>query len=90
MTEDDMRSEHEPLDEQGVRLKDVTGDGASPNRTRPRRGGKKLVMAGALCALMIFTATAGYFLLRGKEVKVKATQRPSDKVTSGSELQKAA
>lgn len=85
-----MRSEQEILDEQGVRLKDVTEDGALPNRAQPRRGGKKLVMAGALCVLAIFTAAAGYFLLRGKEVQVKATQRPSDKVTSGSDLQKAA
>jgi hypothetical protein len=90
MTEDDMRSEHEIPDEQSVRLKDVTEDGALPNRTRPRRGGKKLVMAGTLCALAIFTAAAGYFLLRGKDVQVKATQRAADKVTSGSDLQKAA
>jgi hypothetical protein len=89
MTEDNMRNEHETLDEQGVRLKDVTGDGAIPKKTPPRRGRKKIVMVGALCALLTVTVTAGYFL-SGKEVHVKATQRPSDKVTSGSDLQKAA
>jgi hypothetical protein len=88
--EDNMRNEHEALDEQGVRLKDVTEDGALPKTARPRRGRKKMVMAGALCALLTITVTAGYFLLRGKEVQVKAPQRPSDKVTSGSDLQKAA
>jgi len=85
-----MRSEHEILDEQSVRLKDVTEDGALPNRIQPRRGRKKLVMAGAMCALIIVTAMAGYFLLRGKDVQVKASRRSADKVTSGSDLQKAA
>src|SRR5215813_4103759 len=85
-----MLSEHETINEQGVRLKDVTGEGALPKRTQPRRGRKKAVMAGALCALLTFTVMAGYFLLRGKDVQINASRRATDKITSGSDLQKAA
>jgi len=85
-----MLSEHETINEQRVRLKDVTEKGALPKRTQPRRGRKKIVMAGALCALLTFTVMAGYFLLRGKDVQVNASRRATDKITSGSDLQKAA
>jgi hypothetical protein len=85
-----MLSEHETTSGQGVRLKDVTEEGALPKRIQPRRGRKKILMAGALCALLTFTIMAGYFLLRGKEVKVNASRRATDKITSGSDLQKAA
>lgn len=85
-----MLSEHETINEQGVRLKDVTEKGALPTRTQPRRGRKKVVMAGALCALLTGTVMAGYFLLRGKDVRVNASRRATDKITSGSDLQKAA
>ena len=85
-----MLSEHETINEQGVRLKDVTEEGAVPKRIQPRRGRKKIVMAGALCALLTFTAMAGYFLLRGKDVQVNASRKVTDKITSGSDLQKAA
>ena len=85
-----MLSEHETIDEQGVRLKDVTEEGALPKRTQPRRGRKKIVMASALCALLTVTIMAGYLLLRGKDVQVNASRRATDKITSGSDLQKAA
>src|SRR5262245_28886372 len=85
-----MLSEHETINEQGVRLKDVTEEGAVPKRIQPRRGRKKAVMAGALCALLTFTVMTGYFLLRGKDVQVNASRRATDKITSGSDLQKAA
>jgi len=85
-----MLSEHKTIDEQGVRLKDVTEEGALPKRIQPRRGRKKVVMAGALCALLTFSVMAGYFLLRGKDVQVNASRRVTDKITSGSDLQKAA
>src|SRR5262245_32184727 len=85
-----MLSEHETINEQGVRLKDVTEEGAFPKRTQPRRGRKKIVMTGALCVLLTFTVMAGYFLLRGKDVQVNASRRTSDEITSGSDLQKAA
>ncbi len=85
-----MLSEHKTIDEQGVRLKDVTEEGGLPKRIQPRRGRKKIVMAGALCALLTFTVMAGYFLLRGKDVRVNASRRATDKITSGSDLQKAA
>src|SRR5262245_30248721 len=85
-----MLSEHETTSDQGVRLKDVTEEGALPKKTQPRRGRKKIVMAGALCALLTFTVMAGYLLLRGKDVQVNASLRATDKITSGSDLQKAA
>ena len=85
-----MLSEHETTSEQSVRLKDVTEEGALPKRTQPRRGRKKIVMVSALCALLTFTVMAGYFLLRGKDVQVNASRRATDKITSGSDLQKAA
>lgn len=85
-----MLSEHETTSEQAVRLKDVTEEGSAPKRIQPRRGRKKIVMAGALFALLTFTVMAGYFLLRGKDVQVNASRRATDKITSGSDLQKAA
>ena len=85
-----MLSEHKTIDEQGVRLKDVTEEGAVPKRIQPRRGRKKIVMASVLCALLTFTVMAGYFLLRGKDVQVNASRRATDKITIGSDLQKAA
>ena len=85
-----MLSEHKTTSEQGVRLKDVTEEGALPKRIQPRRGRKKIVMAGALCALLTVMVMAGYFLLRGKDVQVNASRWATDKITSGSDLQKAA
>ncbi len=85
-----MLSEHEITSEQAVRLKDLTEEGAVPKRIQPRRGMKKIVMAGALCALLTVTIMAGYFLLRGKDVQVNASRRGTEKITSGSDLQKAA
>jgi hypothetical protein len=85
-----MLIEPEINDEQDVRLKDVTEEGAAPTGTRTRGVRKKLSTAGALCALTIFAATTGYFLLRGKELRVDASRKAVEKITSGSDLQKAA
>jgi len=85
-----MLSEHKTTSEQGVRLKDVTEEGALPKGIQPRRGRKKIVMVSALCALLTVTVMAGYFLLRGKDVQVNASRWATDKITSGSDLQKAA
>jgi hypothetical protein len=85
-----MQREREIQDQHQVRLKDVTEEGALPNRTQPRRGRKRLVMICALCALLAATAMGGYLFLRGKEVQVKASRKAAEKITSGSDLQKAA
>ncbi len=74
-----------------LRLKDVTEDQTHQNESPNRRNGwKKLLMAGGLIALLLVTIGGGYFLLRGKDVKVKADGRKTEKITSGSDLQKAA
>ncbi|MGE0133125.1 MAG: hypothetical protein AB7U82_34035 [Blastocatellales bacterium] len=74
-----------------LRLKDVTEDQNQQNESPNRRSGrKKLFMAGGLIVLLLLTMCGGYFLLRGKDVQVKADGRKIEKITSGSDLQKAA
>lgn len=75
----------------GLSLKDVTEDRSQQNERPNRRSGrKKLLMVGGLIALLLVTIGGGYLLLRGKDVKVKADGRKTEKITSGSDLQKAA
>lgn len=75
----------------GLSLKDVTEDRSQQNESPNRRSGrKKLFMAGGLIALLLVTIGGGYFLLRGKDVQVKADGRKIEKISSGSDLQKAA
>lgn len=81
-------SEPEELPE--VHLQDVTEDEtlevAPPSNSRK----KKWLMLGGLATLILVTAVAGYFLLRGNEVNVKAVRKSPERVTNGSDLQQAA
>lgn len=86
-----MKEEREELDETTVSLKDVVEEGTLPGQPIKRGGRrKKLLMAAALSTLVLLTIIGGYFLLRGKDVQVKANRRAAERVTSGADLQKAA
>jgi hypothetical protein len=51
---------------------------------------KKLIMISGLVCLLIVAGIGGYLLLSGKQVQVKAMRRAGEKLTSGTDLQKAA
>lgn len=86
-----MKEERENLEDGAVSLKDVVEEGTLPSQPSKRGGRKKkLLMAAALSVLVLLTITGGYFLLRGKDVQVKANRKAAARVTSGADLQKAA
>lgn len=73
------------------RIDDLSKDSLTPAEEKaPRYGKKKLVMLGSLFALLLMVGMGSYLWLGEKEVRIKTAPRPADKVTSGSDLQKAA
>jgi hypothetical protein len=89
--ENEMRDEKEILNDQVVRHDDIC-DNSELNAESPRRGKRRklLVMLCGLTALLILAGAAAYFLFTRKEVRIKASHKSSEKITSGRYLQKAA
>jgi cytoskeletal protein RodZ len=86
-----MNVEPNNLNDDGLNRTDISeGADLSSNKEKRSSRKKKLVMLVSLLLLLIIAASGGYLLLGEKQLQVKATQRPTDKVTSGADLQKAA
>lgn len=86
-----MSDELENRSEEELHLKDVTEEGELPaDITKRSSRKKKLVMIGGLFGLLLVAGIGGWFLFAGKQVQVKAARRVGEKITSGTDLQKAA
>lgn len=72
-----------------LHLEEEAGELSTENNQRSTRK-KKLIMVGGLACLLIVAGIGGYLLLTGKQVQVKAMRRAGEKLTSGTDLQKAA
>ena len=86
-----MNVEPNNLNDDGLNLKDISESAeSSPDKAKRGSRKKKLVMSASLLLLLIIVASGGYLLLGEKQLQVKATQRPTEKITNGADLQKAA
>ncbi len=86
-----MTTEQDNLNDDALKLDDLAEDAdRSSDNTKRRSRRKRLVMLVSLLLLLIIVASGGYLLLGEKQLQVKATQRPTEKITSGADLQKAA
>lgn len=83
-----MQIDREILDEQN--LGNVDDETPIPERSQGNRRRKKLLAVFGLVVLLVLSILAGYFLLSGKDVNVIAARKAAAKITSGSDLQKAA
>ena len=86
-----MNVEPDNLNDDGLNLSDaMEGEESSSGKAKRSSRKKKLVMSASLLLLLAIVASGGYLLLGEKELQVKATQRPTEKIASGTDLQKAA
>lgn len=86
-----MSDELENRSDEELHLKDVTEEGELPaDITKRSSRKKKLVMIGGLFGLLLVAGIGGWFLFGGKQVQVNAVRRAGEKITSGTDLQKAA
>lgn len=86
-----MTVELENRADEELHLKDVTEAEELPADISQRSNRKKkLVMIGGLLGLLLLAGFGGWWLLSGKQVQVKAARRAGEKITSGTDLQKAA
>lgn len=86
-----MTDELENRTDEELHLKDVTETEELPaDLTKRSSRKKKLVMIGGLLGLLLLAGLGGWWLLSGKQVQVKAARRAGEKITSGTDLQKAA
>lgn len=86
-----MTDELENRTDEELHLKDVTEAGELPtDLTKRSSRKKKLVMIGGLFGLLLLACLGGWWLIGGKQVQVKAARRAGEKITSGTDLQKAA
>lgn len=84
-----MADELKNQTDEELHLKDVTEAGDLPLEI-PKSRKKKLMMFGCLVGLLVVAGIGGYWLLAGKQLQVKAMRRAGEKLTSGTDLQKAA
>jgi cytoskeletal protein RodZ len=86
-----MNVEPNNLNDDGLNRTDISeGADLSSNKEKRSSRKKKLVMLVSLLLLLMILVSGGYLLLGEKQLQVKATQRPTEKITSGADLQKAA
>jgi cytoskeletal protein RodZ len=86
-----MNVEPNNLNDDGLNRTDISeGADLSPDKAKRSSRKKKLVMLVSLLLLLMILVSGGYLLLGEKQLQVKATQRPTEKITNGADLQKAA
>ena len=78
-------------DDQQAKLSDLDEVEALPAGNTNKRSSKRVLLAAfALLLLIGVPGTGGYYLLRGKQVNLKADKRMPEKASSGSDIRKAA
>ncbi len=78
-------------EDQQAKLSDLDEGETLPAEKPGRRRGRRVLLAAlALLLLLGMAGTGGYFLLRGKQVDLKADKRLPEKASSGSDIRKAA
>jgi hypothetical protein len=78
-------------DGQQAKLSDLDEAEALPAGKTNKRSGKRVLLAAFALLLLIGVAgTGGYYLLRGKQVNLKADKRMPEKASSGADIRKAA
>ncbi len=87
----ERKPEFEEMDRQPLRLSDVTGGAALPTE-KPGKKRRRRVLPAILAMLFLLgiSGLGGYFLLRGKQVYLKADKQLEQKTASGADIRKAA